>query len=60
MGPFEDLGKSGIPASKKDTVGSVAFSLDETKLLVVAGDGTFVVRNIRTDIDSNWNYKDKK
>lgn len=49
IGPFDDLGCSGIKKLNKTTACAAAFSNDDSKLLVVGADGTFIVRDV------NWN-----
>lgn len=51
IGPFNDLGCSGIKRLNKTAACAAAFSNDDSKLLVVGADGTFIVRDVNWDIN---------
>ncbi len=51
IGPFDDFGCSGIKRLNKTTACAAAFSNDDSKLLVVGADGTFIVRDLNCDIN---------
>lgn len=58
MGPFEDLGCSRINKIDKNNACAAAFSKDDSKLLVIGTDGTFIVRYLDLQNDSLWNIVD--
>ena len=58
LGPLEIFGNVEIPRTNQNNVGSVAFSLDESKILVVLNDGTLVVKNIQLKDNSLWEIKE--
>lgn len=51
IGPFDDFGCSRIKGLNKTTACAAAFSNDDSKLLVVGADGTFIVRDVNWDIN---------
>lgn len=46
IGPLEIFGNAIIPRTTRDNIGSVAFSLDEKKLLVKLDDGTLIIKKL--------------
>lgn len=47
IGPFDDFGCSSIKKLNKTTACAAAFSSDDSKLLVIGSDGTFVIRDVK-------------
>ena len=54
IGPYEDIGNGNITKTNKQNIGTVAFSKDESKLLVVSSDGSFVVRHLNLFDENSW------
>ena len=54
MGPFEDFGCSEIHKINENSACAAAFSKDDSKLLVIGTDGTFIVRYLDLQNDSLW------
>lgn len=51
IGPFDDFGCSEIKRLNKTNACAAAFSYDDSKLLVIGSDGTFIVRDVNWDTD---------
>ena len=54
----EDLGCSKIHKMDKNNACTAAFSKDDSKLLVIGTDGTFIVRYLDLQNDNLWKLVD--